>query len=445
MLKVECHGQAMQAELEAEQQTPLIDNRRTPSQFKVPPPLPAMHEPDIYVLHPDAIQTNTRKNYLRDQMPAALVYILEYAETRRMMTENRYRNEDLLVHLRAVFGQVDRIRDHIDRALQQDDAHRRKRDMRFLLLPTRFPRPESMGQGDITVWTNWIREETETVINQLEEERDARGDPDDPFNGTANGIFQHLQSDLALALPPPVQTSRRQENGSELSESSRKLPRSGQATTAGTNREKNETNDQTQGESHELSEHLLESLDHMRSIRNLHTQQRQNRLQNYEPHQNPLSTSTVNPQEPNLITFTPPPGQHGVQGATGTQSEPKKQRSPRRRKARNEWQLNQRQFDQNKTQEISHISPKEQVNVFNVEEPSASYLQLPTKKVQQGDNCFCTRCGEKGHWRRYCQATTWCRFCTSETHATQACRKYERFVRDNPIASSRRMTPVQDQ
>ena len=42
MLKVECHGQAMQAELEAEQQTPLIDIRRTPSSFEVPPPLPVM-------------------------------------------------------------------------------------------------------------------------------------------------------------------------------------------------------------------------------------------------------------------------------------------------------------------------------------------------------------------------------------------------------------------
>ena len=29
-------------------------------------------------------------------------------------------------------------------------------------------------------------------------------------------------------------------------------------------------------------------------------------------------------------------------------------------------------------------------------------------------------------------------------HLTQACRKYEKFVRDNPITSSRRTTPVQD-
>ena len=62
-----------------------------------------------------------------------------------MMTEGRYNNEELLVRLRAVFGRVDEVRGHIDRALQQDNAHRRKRDMRFLLIPTRFPRPESKG------------------------------------------------------------------------------------------------------------------------------------------------------------------------------------------------------------------------------------------------------------------------------------------------------------
>ena len=36
-------------------------------------------------------------------------------------------------------------------------------------------------------------------------------------------------------------------------------------------------------------------------------------------------------------------------------------------------------------------------------------------------------------------------FCITDTHATQACRKYEKFVQDNPIASSRRNTPVQVQ
>ena len=93
-----------------------------------------------------------------------MIYISEYVEMKRMMTEGRYNYEELLVRLRAVFGCVDQVRDHIDRALQQDDAHHRKRDMRFLVLPTRFPRPESMGQGDMAVWTNWIREETDEIM-----------------------------------------------------------------------------------------------------------------------------------------------------------------------------------------------------------------------------------------------------------------------------------------
>ena len=81
--------------------------------------------------------------------------------------------------------------------------------MRFLILPTRFPRPESMGQGDIAVRMNWICEETDEIMRQLEEERDSRSDPDDPFNGTANGVFLPLQD--PFLLPPPVQTPKRQE------------------------------------------------------------------------------------------------------------------------------------------------------------------------------------------------------------------------------------------
>ena len=149
-------------------------------------------------------------------MRAALIYISEYTETKRMMTEGRYNSEELLVRLRAVFSRVDQVMHHIDIALQQDNAHCRRRNMRFLLLPTCFPRLESMGQGDIAVWTNWIREETDEIMKQLEEERDSRSDPDDPFNVTANGVFHPLQD--PLSLPPPVQMPKRQENNSEDSE-----------------------------------------------------------------------------------------------------------------------------------------------------------------------------------------------------------------------------------
>ena len=187
---------------------------------------------------------------------------------------------------------------------------------------------------------------------------------------------------------------------------------------------KNKTVTPTQGEPCEFREHSQELLDPMRSIRNLHTQQRQNRRSVQEMNHNSppapqIPQINVNQQEPNLITFTPPAVPQ-TQGAAGRQEQPKRQRSPRK-KTRSEWTLNQRQFDQNKSQEISHISPREHLNVFNGEEPSVSYLQLPVKKKEE--NCFCTRCGETGHWRCYCQVATWCKFCTSETHATEACRK----------------------
>ena len=78
--KVECLGQALWAELEAEQQTPLVNIRRSPNQFKVPPPLPAMDEPDVYVLHPDTMQVNTRKNYERSNVSRPDIHIRVYGD-----------------------------------------------------------------------------------------------------------------------------------------------------------------------------------------------------------------------------------------------------------------------------------------------------------------------------------------------------------------------------
>ena len=66
--KVERLGQVMWTELEAEEQTPLVNIRRSPRQFEVLPPLPSMYEPAVYVLHPDVMQVNARKSYVRDRM-----------------------------------------------------------------------------------------------------------------------------------------------------------------------------------------------------------------------------------------------------------------------------------------------------------------------------------------------------------------------------------------
>ena len=141
-----------------------------------------------------------------------------------------------------------------------------------------------------------------------------------------------------------------------------------------------------QGEPREFREHSQESLDPMASMLNLYIQQRQNRHSAQELNQTtPSAPQTLriqgNQEEANLITFTPIVEQQvpQVQGAAGSQEQPKQQRSPRKKK-NSEWTLNQRQFDQNKTQEISHILPGEHLNVFNGEEPSVSYLQLLVKR-----------------------------------------------------------------
>ena len=258
-------------------------------------------------------------------MRAALIYVSEYVEMKRMMAEGRYNNEDLLLRLRAVFGRVDQVRHHIDIALQQDDAHRRKRNMRFLILPIRFPRPENMAQGDIAVWTNWIHEETEEIMKQLEEERDSRSDADDLFNGTANGVFQPLQD--PLSLPPPKRQGNNSKNLEHFQNSRENV---GKQNTVSKVERRNETVTSAQGKPRELREHSRESLDPMDSIRNLHMQQRQNRRSTQElnettPSAHQTTRIQANQEEANLITFSPVVEQQVplVQGVTGFQEQPK--------------------------------------------------------------------------------------------------------------------------
>ena len=266
-------------------------------------------------------------------------------------------------------------------------------------------------------------------MNQLEEERDTR-----VIQTTHSAVLQKVYFypyRTHYQLPPPVQTSKRNENNSKNREpfensweSTRKLD------TVERGKSKDEMVTPTQGEPREFGEHSREWLDPMMSIRNLHTQQRQNQRSVQELNQNsPPAPQTpqinVSQQEPNLITFTPLVEQQipQMQGTAGRQEQPKRQRSPRKKK-RSEWTLNQRQFDQNKSQEISHISPREHLNVFNGEEQSVSYLQLPVKKKE--DNHFCTRCGETGHWTHYCQVATWCKI----LHIRHTCHTSLPKVRD---------------
>ena len=65
--------------------------------------------------------------------------------------------------------------------------------MRTLGLPKRFPRPQNMKDSSVTTWITWIRDESNELIAAIDEEITKRRDPDDPFDGTASGIFLPLQ------------------------------------------------------------------------------------------------------------------------------------------------------------------------------------------------------------------------------------------------------------
>ena len=117
-----------------------------------------------------------------------------------MLKEGIYDEIEVQQRLLAVFGRVNTIRKRIDEALENDDIHRRRREMRVLPLPRNFPEPQSMGQSLVPTWIRWIREESERIVSELEEEIKRRNDPDDPFDGTASGIYEPLEHGMRTPL-----------------------------------------------------------------------------------------------------------------------------------------------------------------------------------------------------------------------------------------------------
>ena len=121
-----------------------------------------------------------------------------------------------------------------------------------------------MSQGDITVWTDWIREET--VMNQLDEELEARGDPEDPFNSSANEVDLYQPLPMNLSLPPPVQTPRRQDVSEHREHSQNSLRRERKVwrvTNTNPNPQKVEPKNQMQAVRCKSEEDSLELLDPM--------------------------------------------------------------------------------------------------------------------------------------------------------------------------------------
>ena len=192
----------MKSDMETEEQTPVVRIRQeTQRRGAQLPSLPLMGDPKIYIRYPDAMPPLARKNYVRDRMQSALTYILEYGQTEAMLKEGIYDEVEVQQRLCAVFRWVDAIRRRIDDALENDDMHRR-RNMRVLPLPKNFPELQFMRQSQVPAWIRWIREESEKIVSDLEEEIKRRNNPDDPFDGTASGILEPLEQDTTTPLIP---------------------------------------------------------------------------------------------------------------------------------------------------------------------------------------------------------------------------------------------------
>ena len=182
-------------DLEQEQQTRVIQLSNEGGRATTPlPSLPMMPEPDAYVLQPDAMTPQMRRNYVRDRTQAALTYLKEYETSYRWERDPQYDAQQVRQRLQIVYGKADRMRNNVDTALLNDDIHRRRRVMRTLDLPQRFPLPQNMKNSPVETWVQWIRDESNKLIAAIDEEITRCQDPDDPFDGTASGIFPPLQN-----------------------------------------------------------------------------------------------------------------------------------------------------------------------------------------------------------------------------------------------------------
>ena len=73
-----------------------------------------------------------------------------------------------------------------------------------------------MKNCPIATWITWIRDETSGLIAAIDEENVRRRDPDDPFDGTASGIFAPLQQEEEVHQQQNTPGTQHNENRIEV-------------------------------------------------------------------------------------------------------------------------------------------------------------------------------------------------------------------------------------
>ena len=92
-------------------------------------PLPLPFIPSIanYTSYNTPMSPAMRKNYIKDRVHVAVMYITEYGNTTLWSLENLAPLHKLTQHLQIMFGRADAVRKAVDQALKNDDKIRRKK------------------------------------------------------------------------------------------------------------------------------------------------------------------------------------------------------------------------------------------------------------------------------------------------------------------------------
>ena len=413
-----------------------------------PPELPPLGDAELYISYPDVMPLETRKHYVKDRTQMGITYIVEYSHTLTLKRENRYHAGMLDTRLNIIFGRAQAIRERIDEALRLDDMYRRWRNMRTLLAPARFPDPANMDRTSNDEWLRWMRHEMFDLVDAIDEEKRARQDENDPFNGTAGGVFQPLpENNQNTATPEGEQRGTTSQEGNNQDETlERVVPVQTIRPTPQVQREtRSNTTDGRRPQPIRVQEgspantrvqtpliHPTMMVEHTTSI------SRQESRGRREGDDEILS-------------------QEGVRQITDTRRPvlTDREQSGTRERLSNGYQggYRQRQYDDRRPpigarRQISYDHPNTGARAQDWPDRSrvlnnTSYLHFPQQNRNiTGDDRICNRCGMQGHIRRQCQLqVAYCTFCNATSHTTGACRARAAFVRDNLVSSSRRTSP----
>ena len=180
--------------------------RLDPTQAKAPP-IPQIPNIHNYQPHNIVMSPTTQKNYIKDRTQAAVTYITEYSNTRLWQLEDKVSPESLTQRLQIVFGRTNAVREAVDRAIEADDRNRRKTNSRYLQAPTRFPTPDTMHIHEPVDWIAWMHEETQHLIDAINEEIRLLREEDDLFKeGTASNCISTGSNKETSEIPPMFHT-----------------------------------------------------------------------------------------------------------------------------------------------------------------------------------------------------------------------------------------------